>query len=435
MRKLISIAAMAALSVTASFTATVSAEDIAITGGKAFTNGGSGEVENATILVSGGKITSVSSGGAVPSGYRVIDASGKWVTAGFMAADTSLGLTEVSLSGGINDASAPAEKGMIGISVIPALNPANIFIPNTRIEGVTRAMTRMTNSGDMWLGLGAVLKLSDSDMVAREKAFLAIDLDEGSAGEVGGSRAVLWSKLNEKFQAAKDKIDAAAKKKDSDSSDSDKKDSDKKDDKRPSAADATLKAVLSGDMPVYALVNRKADILQLIAFQKRFGLRVILGGAAEAWMVADMLAASGISVVLDPTANLPGNFDILGQTSAAAGRLHAAGVKVAFIPPGTHNSRLVVQNAGIAVSMGMPWAAAMDALTVNPAEMFGLSDSYGKLAAGMDADIVVWDGDPLEVMSSPDAVLIAGEDIALVSRQTKLRDRYKDLDRSPAFDR
>ncbi len=425
MRKLISIAAMAA----ASFTATVSAEDIAITGGKAFTNGGSGEVENATILVSDGKITSVSSGGTVPTGYRVIDASGKWVTAGFMAADTSLGLTEVSLSGGINDASAPKEKGAIGVSVVPALNPANIFIPNTRIEGVTRAMTRMTTSADMWLGLGAVLKLSGGDMVAQEKAFLAIDLDEGSANKVGGSRAVLWSKLTEKFQAAKDKMDTAAKK------DDDSKDGDKKDAKRASAADITLNAVLSGDMPVYVIVNRKADILQLIAFQKRFGIRVILGGAAEAWMVADMLAASGIPVVLDPTANLPGNFDTLGQTSAAAGRLYAAGVKVAFIPPGTHNSRLVVQNAGIAVSMGMPWAAAMDALTVNPAEMFGISDSYGKLAAGMDADVVVWDGDPLELMSSPDAVLIAGVDIPLVSRQTKLRDRYKDLDRSPAFDR
>lgn len=429
MRKLISIAAIAAATVSAAtFTATVSAEDIAVTGGRAFTNGGAGEVENATILVSNGKITSVSSGGTVPSGYRVIDASGKWVTAGFMAADTTLGLSEVSLSGGIVDSSAPNEKGAIGLSVVPALNPAGVFIPNTRIEGVTRAMTRMANTGDMWLGLGAVVKMTDSDMVANEKAFLAIDLDEGSAGEVGGSRAVLWSKLNEKFQEAKDKMDADAKKSDDD-------DDKKKDDKRPSAADAALKEVLNGDLPVYAIVNRKADILQLIAFQNRFGIRVILGGAAEAWMVADMLAAAGIGVVLDPSANLPGNFDVLGRTSAAAGRLHAAGVKVAFIPPGTPNARLVVQNAGIAVSMGMPWSAAMDALTVNPAEMFGVGDSYGRLAEGMDADIVVWDGDPLELMSSPDAVLIAGDDIPLVSRQTKLRDRYKDLDRAPGFDR
>lgn len=426
MRKLISIAALAATTfAAAALTAPLSAEDIAITGGRAFTNGGSGEVENATILVSGGKITSVTSGGAVPDGYRVIDASGKWVTAGFMASDTTLGLSEVSLSGGIVDSSAPSEKNMIGVSVVPAYNAASTFIANSRIEGVTRAMTRMTNSGDMWLGLGAVVKMTDSDAIAREKAFLVIDLDEGSATEVGGSRAVLWHKLNEKFQAAKDKMDKAA----------NGDDDDKKDAKRPSAEDATMTAVLSGDMPVYAIVNRKADIEQLIAFQNRFGIRVILSGAGEAWMVADMLAAAGIPVVLDPSANLPSNFDLLARTSAAAGRLHAAGVKVAFIPPGTQNARLVVQNAGIAVSMGMPWDAAMDALTVNPAEIFGVSDSYGRLAAGMDADVVVWDGDPLEVMSSPDAVLIAGDDIPLVSRQTKLRDRYKDIDRSPGFDR
>ncbi len=422
MRKFISIAALASTTfIAAAFTGSVSAEDIAITGGRAFTNGGSGEVENATILVSGGKVTSVASGGAVPDGYRVIDASGKWVTAGFMAADTTLGLSEVALSGGIVDASAPKEKNVVGISVVPAYNPASVFIANTRIEGVTRAMTRMTNTGDMFLGLGAIVKMTDRDAIVQDKAFLVLDLDEGSANEVGGSRAVLWHKLNDTFQSAKDKMDKA--------------DGDKKDAKRPSANDMAFKAVLSGDMPVYAIVNRKADIEQLIAFQKRFGLRVILGGGGEAWMLADMLAAAGISVVLDPTANLPGNFDVLARTSAAAGRLHAAGVKVAFIPPGTPNARLVVQNAGIAVSMGMPWEAAMDALTVNAAEIFGVADSYGKIAPGMDADIVVWDGDPLEVMSSPDAVLIAGDDIPLVSRATKLRDRYKDLDRAPAFDR
>lgn len=420
MRKLISMAALAA-----AFTAHVSAEDIAITGGKAFTNGGSGEVENATILVSDGKIMSVTAGGDVPAGYRVIDASGKWVTAGFMAADTSLALGEVSLSGGIVDASAPKEKSAIGLSVTSAINPASTFIPNTRIEGVTRAMTRMTTTADMWLGLGAVLQLKDDDMVTREKAFLAIDLDEGSANKNGGSRAVMWTKLREKFQAAKDKLDKEA----ANGDDDEKKDNGK----RPTAADETLKAVLAGDMPIYAIVNRVADIRELIAFKEAFGVRIVLGGAGEAWMLADELAAADIGVVLDPSANLPGSFDFLARTSAAAGRLHAAGVKVAFIPPGTQNTRLVVQNAGIAVSMGMPWAAAVDALTVNPAEMFGLSDSYGRLAAGMDADIVVWDGDPLEVMSSPDAVLIAGEDIRLESRQTKLRDRYLELERSPAF--
>lgn len=434
MRKLISIVAMAALS----FTATVSAEDIAITGGRAFTNGGSGEVENATILVSDGKITSVISGGAVPSGYRVIDASGKWVTAGFMAADTSLGLMEVPSSGSNNDQRASKEKDGISLDVTYALNPATTLIPNARIEGVTRAMTRMGGTADMWLGQGAILKLSDHDIVARGQAFLALDLNERSAAKNGGSRASLWGSVIAKLKGAKDKKDSAAKDKKDSAANKDAKEKDGKagsKPEKPSASDAVLAAVLEGSTPIYAVVERKADILQLIALKKRFGINVILGGAGEAWMVADALAAAGIPVVLDPTRNLPGGFDSLAVTSAAAGRLHAAGVKVAFIPPGAHQARLVVQNAGIAVSMGMPWAAAMDALTVNPAEIFGIGGSYGKLAAGMDADVVVWNGDPLELMSSPDAVLIAGVDIPLVSRQTKLRDRYKDLDRSPAFDR
>jgi len=94
----------------------------------------------------------------------------------------------------------------------------------------------------------------------------------------------------------------------------------------------------------------------------------------------------------------------------------------------THNARLLPQAAGIAVAHGMDWDAAVAAITVNPARIFGLDDSYGSLEAGKDADVVVWDGDPLEVMSSPTAVLIRGEQVPLESRQTRLRDRYLSLD-------
>jgi imidazolonepropionase-like amidohydrolase len=423
MRKLISVAALAALGLSVS----ASAEDIAITGAKAFTNGGSGEVENATVLISDGKIVSVTPSGAVPGGYRVIDASGKWVTAGFMAGDTNLGLMEVPSSASLNDQSADKEKKGMGLNVAYALNPASTIIPITRIEGITRAMTRMSATADMWLGQGAVIKLTDEDVIAHEKAFLALDMDEGSARKNGGSRAALWGSVAAKLEDAMSKRGGNASTREEGKSDAKPK--------RPSEDEAAIKAVINGELPLYVLVHRKADILQLIALKKRFDIKVILGGGAEAWMVADELAAVDIPVVLNPAQNLPSDFDTLAQTSAGAGRLHAAGVKVAFIPPGTHNTRLVVQNAGIAVSMGMPWAAAMDALTINPAEIFGVADNYGTLTAGKDADVVVWDGDPLELMSSPDAVLIGGDQIDLVSRQTKLRDRYQDITRAPALKR
>lgn len=409
-------AAVAAVVATASFPSM--AENIAVVGGKTFTNGGSGEVANATILVSDGKIMSVTPNGPVPSGFRVIDASGKWVTSGFMAGDTALGLNEVSLSGGIVDARTSAKDG-IDLDASLALNPASAHLANARVQGITRAMTRTTRSNEMWTGQGAVIKLTDGSILVRKKAFLGLDLSEGSANRNGGSRAALWSSLYAKLNKAKAKAS--------------KDDDDKA--KTPSASDAAIADVLSGELPLYVVINRKADIERLLDLQAEFGLKVIIGGGAEAWMVADRLAAANIAVVIDPTKNLPEDFETLAQTGAAPGRLHAAGVKVAFSPPRTTNNALIVQSAGNAVAMGMPWAAAMDALTVNPAAIFGVDDTYGTLAPGKDGDIVVWDGDPLELMTNADIVLIAGEEIPMVSRQTKLRDRYKDLTRSPAFKR
>lgn len=397
------------------------AEDVAITGGTAFIMGGKGKVENATILIHDGKVQSVTSGGDVPAGYRTVDASGKWVTAGFMASGTELGLTEVSLSGGINDARASDAKNGIGLEVTYAFNPATTFIPETRIEGVTRAVTGFTASKDMWRGQSAVIALAGDNMIVKEHAVLSIDMDEGSAEKNGGSRAALWDAVITKLEESRPNGD-------------DKKDDDKKD-KKPKydSAKAALDRLFKGEIPLLVEVERKADILNVIKLKERFGIKVVVTSGAEAWMVADELAAAGIPVVLNPLRNLAEDFDSLGTTGAAAARLHAAGVKVAFLPPDTNNTRLVPQSAGNAVAMGMPWEAAVDAMTVNPAEIFGIADSYGTLEAGKDADVVVWDGDPLELMSSPDAVFIRGEEIPLVSRQTKLRDRYIDLPRSPAY--
>jgi len=410
-------------SLVALMTAGASAEDIAITGGTAFTDGGSGKVENATVLIHDGKIQSVTAGGAVPAGYRAVDASGKWVTVGFMVSGSNLGLMDVPLSGNLNDARTDAKNGM-GLEVKYAFNPASTLIPVTRIEGVTRAVTGFSGSKDMWRGQSAVVALAGDDMIVADHVALSIDMDEGAAKSNGGSRAALWDSVITTLEGARP------------NGDDDKKDDDKKD-KKPKydSGKAALERVMTGEVPLLVEVERKADILNVIELKKRFGINVVITSGAEAWMVADELAAAGIPVVMDPSRNLPEDFDTLGNTSAAAGRLHAAGVKVAFMAPDTHNSRLVVQNAGIAVAMGMPWDAAVDAISKNPAEIFGVAGSYGTMTAGKDADVVIWNGDPLELMTSADAVFIRGEQIALESRQTKLRDRYMDLPRSPAYNK
>jgi len=413
-------------------TPSVLAEDIAVTGGTAFTNGGKGKVDNATVLMSDGKIVSVTAGGAVPDGYRTLDASGKWVTVGFMSSGGSLGLGEVSLSGDNNDATAAKAKDTINMDVAYSLNPYNAIIANTRIEGVTRAVSQFSRSKDNWIGTGSVIQLGGTTadaMVVRGKAFIHLDVDEGAARGNGGSRSALWAEVIKKLEDAKPKPkdDMADEDKEGD------KKADKKKPKEKTGGKKLLADLFAGKLRLQINAHRASDIRQVIALQKRYGFNVMLTGAREAWMVADELAAANIAVLLNPLDNLPSRFDMLASTSQNASRLHAAGVKIAFLPPDTNNSRLVVQSAGNAVAMGLPWETAMDAMTVNPAAIFGVSDSYGTLEKGMDADVVVWDGDPLEVMSSPDAVFIQGEQIELVSRQTKLRDRYKEIPRAPGF--
>jgi imidazolonepropionase-like amidohydrolase len=403
------------------------AEDIAITGGTAFTNGGKGKIENATILVSDGKISSVNAGGDVPSGYRVIDASGQWVTVGLMATGTTLGLTEVPLSGSLNDATAGNAKNTIGLDVTYAIDPSSTLIPITRIEGITRAVTGLSSTKDYWLGQGAVIHLGDGfDLVEKQGAYIGLQIGEGAARKAGGSRAALWQEIYAKLEGARPEPESGEKEDGKDEKKADKK-------KKPSAEKKALERLFNGETSLMVTANRAADILQVIRLKKHFGFEVILTGAVEAWRVADELAKADIPVVLDALESLPQSFETLGATQTNAGRLVAAGVTIAITGKGSHNARLMPQNAGNAVSNGLSWEAAMDAMTVGPAKIFGMSDSYGTLEAGKDADIVVWNGDPIELSTSPTAVLIKGDQIELVSRQTKLRDRYLEITRSPQF--
>lgn len=400
-----------------------SSEDIAITGGTAFTNGGSGKVENATILISDGKIVSVISGGNTPGEYRTVDATGKWVTTGFMVVGTSLGLGEVPLSGDNNDATTNDDvEDTISLDVRHSINPNNSIIANTRIEGVTRAVSQFSGTNDMWLGTGAVLQLGGKtvhEMIVRNKGFILLNIDEGSATANTGSRSALWANIINKLESA----DPSSK----------KNTEEEKNDKETNPTDKLLAALFNGSVNLHIQAHRASDIRQVIALKKRFGINIILTGGNEAWVVADDLAASGIAVILNPLNNLPSRFDMLASTGQNAARLYTAGVKIAFLPPDTANSRLIAQSAGNAVAMGLPWSAAIDALTINAAEIFGINSTYGKMTSKMDADVVVWDGDPLEVMTSPDAVFIQGKEIPLVSRQTKLRDRYMEIPRAPGL--
>ena len=172
-------------------------------------------------------------------------------------------------------------------------------------------------------------------------------------------------------------------------------------------------------------VARAADIRRAVAFAKRHGMKPVIAGGEEAWVVAQELADDNVPVLLDALANLPASFDSIGSRLDNAALLHRAGVVIAFTQFGeSHNARKIRQLAGNAVAHGLPAEAALAALTVRPAEIFGVGADRGRIARGQVADLVLWSGDPLEVTTIAEQVWINGRAIEMRSRQSELRDRY-----------
>jgi len=396
--------------------ATALADKIAVVGGKVFTGTAQGTLESATVLIDNNTVVSVSNGADVPAEYTVIDATGKYVTPGLVGAYTQLGLVEVGMSAGTVDSSVttlPISATGAAYDVSYAVNPDSSLMAISRVEGVTSAATTISRTEYLFHGQGAVITLaSDAQPVLKPKAFVAVNVGNAGADDAGGSRAAVWvmleNAINEVQEAPKSlsptsdwhginsRLDVKA-----------------------------LRPVIKGEVPLLIHADRAADIRQVIAFKQRHpGMNVVLVKGMEAWRVADELASAKIPVIIDPEFNLPGGFDQMGATLANAARLHNAGVTIA-IGMETHNIRLATQHAGNAVAHGLSHEAALAALTVNPARIFGMEGTIGSLAKGARADLVIWSGDPLEVTEAAETVLINGKVIEHTSRQIKLQQRYQ----------
>lgn len=403
----------------------LNAETIALTGARIHTAGPEGVIENGTLVIRDGRIAAVGDALAPPAGARVIDVSGKVITPGFYDAHGYLGIAEVSLEPTTVDQQHVDASYSAAFEVADAVNPRSILIPINRIEGITRAVVvpavaepQEGQARSPVAGLGSVIHLGGVDdfLVGRNVA-LYVNLGESGAHAAGGSRGMALLRFREALEDARDLAanrgawEAGS--------------------RRPYSASRpdleALAATLRSKRPVVATVHRASDIQAALRLAEEFGLKLIVAGGAEAWLVADQLAAAGVPVILDPTDNLPRRFEMLGATLENAARLHAAGVTVAFSTVESHNARNMRQAAGNAVAHGLPWDAALAAITANPARMFGQDAASGSLEPGKDADVVVWDADPLEVTSTAERVFIRGRDIPMVSRHTLLRDRYRDL--------
>lgn len=436
-------------------------QDFAITNATVATGDGSAPVPGATVVVRGGKVVAAGSGVAVPAGVETIDGTGKWVTPGLFAAMTALGLSDAEGIEESNDIGARNSPFSAALDVAPALNPVSQQVAVARNAGITRASVSPSPASSIFAGQGAIVDLGvDADMVLRPRAFQLVVLGEYGAQLAGGSRvsahAVLRNALREARQystashipggggprqvSTGDDVPIDTRLIDSDV---------KREDVLLTRFDAAaLIPVVNGQQPLYVGVERASDIRAVLALRSEFPrLKLVLVGVSEGWRVASEIAAAGVPVVADPVDDLPAKFEQLAATQSNVGRMVAAGVKVALGGlAGTTGDqpKNLAQYAGNLVALirvpgaaGLSWGQAFAAITSVPAEISGQGGRAGVLRSGANGDVVIWDGDPLELSSAPERIFIDGVEQPRDDHQSRLKDRYRDLDerdRPKAYD-
>ncbi len=392
----------------------------AITGGTVITVSGA-RLPNATVLIRDSVIAAVGAGVPIPSGAVLVDATGKIVTPGLFNASAQVGLVEIPLGSATQETGVRREVAA-SFNVAEGLNPASVLIPVTRIEGITTAL--LVPSGAFVAGQSVVADLDGGtieQMIGRNPVAMHVTLDETSRGAGEGARGGTLERLRRLLTDARDYARRRA-------------DFDRNQMRALSAPAAELEAlqpVLAGRLPLVVTAHRVFDIRNALRLAREFDLRLVLSGAGEGWEIADEIARARVPVLVVPLSNIP-SFNALGARYENAARLAAAGVRIAIVSgDGTHNARLIRQEAGNAVSYGLPWDAALRAVTLGPAEIFGLEGRYGALEAGRIANVVVWSGDPFEFSTGVEHVFIRGREVPLTSRQTELLDRYRTLPPRP----
>ena len=412
----------------------------AITGGRVLT--GTSVIENGTVVIQNGRIVSVGVM-APPATARIIDATGKTVAPGFVAVDSGLGGSEISSVNGSDDLSNGANSISASFDVSYGLDPWSFTLPVARLGGITRAIVVPSHAGggggghshddsdfagvgsaglqapSLFAGQAAIIHLAaGTDILVKPRVAMVAPFGEAGAGVAGGARGAEFTQFKETlaevrlYARNKAAYDRAGLR-----------------DLSLSRADLeALIPVADGSMPLIVTVRRAADIQQVLRLAREEGVKIILDGAEEGWLVADQIAAAGVPVLLNPISNLPGNFEMRAARMQNAAALNAAGVVIAIKgnEGSTHRARETRYNAGNAVSHGLPYGAAIAAITVNPARIFGMDGQFGELRAGAAADVVVWSGDPLEPLSLAETIFINGQEQAPTSRQFLLRDRYRD---------
>jgi imidazolonepropionase-like amidohydrolase len=398
----------------------VAAQTIAITGGRVHPVSGP-VIENGTVIIRAGRIAAVGDATlAVPSDAVRVDASGKWVTPGIVNAMTSLGIVEIGAVQETVDIPARGRGDAITAShrVWEGYNTSSPLIQVTRNDGITSV--GVMPGGGLVSGQAAVVDLADgslSDVLLRPGVAMIADI--GSKGQdVGQSRAEVLQRLRELILDTRAYMARRA-------------DYERNASREMAARRSDLEAmipVVRGQMPLLVGANRASDIEAAVDMARELNVRIAISGGAEAWRVAGKLAGARIPVIVGALNNIPLSFAMLGARQENAALLQQAGAPV-IINGGADafNARNVRFEAGVAVAFGLPWDAALRAVTLAPAEMFGVADRIGTLQAGRDANVVIWSGDPFEPLTKAEAVYVRGQIVSRPSRQDELMQRYRRL--------
>lgn len=408
------------------------AQDVVITNAKLALGDGTQPIEGGTVVVRGGTVEAAGAGIAAPAGLPVIDAGGAWVTPGIFASVATLGLWDVGAVSNSNDTRAGGAPFSAALDVAPIVNPASQQILIHRAAGITRAAVSMLPSGSIFGGQGAIIDLDgDAEPVVKARAFQMVDLSESGGSIAGGSRAssfVLFHAALREAQALRGKTGTPQ-----------VSEIAKDDELYLGRFDAeALVPVLTGAQKLYVAVERASDIRSVLALKSEFpGLDMVLVGAGEGWLVADAIAEAGVPVIADALDDLPQTFEVIAATQSNIGRMKRAGVTVAISASSGTDPRNMPQAAGNLVALGklpgaagLSWGEAFAAISSVPATINGMGGKAGVLAPGALGDVVIWDGDPLEVGSVPTSVYIGGVEQSLENHQSRLRDRFRDLDES-----
>lgn len=398
------------------------AQTIAITGGKVYPVSGA-PIEKGTVLMRDGKIVAVGANVEIPAGAQRVDASGKIVTPGLVNPGTQLGLVEVGFSAGTRETNARTRDAIAAsFTSWDGLNPTSVLLAPARADGITSVVA--LPGGGLIAGQAALIDVisggSASDMIVQAPAVMVGQITDDEQAGVG-ARGQLLGKLRELLDDTKYYASHRAA-------------FDRAQTRPLTVSRAELEAmvpVVEGRLPLMLTADKASDIETALDLARRYGLKMIIAGGTEAWMVADKLAAAKVPVLVGAMNNVPYAFTMLGARQDNAALLRKAGVAVALVGNAgggdeeLFNVRNIRFEAGNAVGYGMTWDDALRAVTLAPAEMLGAADRIGSLRPGREANVVIWDGDPFEFATRAVAVYVRGKQVSEPSRQDLLTERYK----------